>query len=222
MLRIIILIVFSVTFGWIITSFRSRPDGLKEAWHWFSQNCKTLVSDLKRIKTIGMSEILKLVKKGVYILVLICFLILAITGFVPFLIFGEHMSGFTLMLHVAVSPVFAVCMAISALIWAHEHRFDERNWQWVKELILKRAMHQKNIPGMYDFLKKFFFWLSVLFSLSVSSVILLMYPIVGSAIQDFLLGFHRFGAMGVTVAIVMHTYSLIRSQFASVSEGSGH
>ena len=45
----------------------------------------------------------------VYLVALLCCLVLAITGFYPTLILGQHITGYLVMIHATFAPVFAVC-----------------------------------------------------------------------------------------------------------------
>ena len=208
MLRIISILVLVVTFGMIIWASRQRKDGSGAAWQWFRQQGKNFIQDLKNIKSFTK---ITTIKKNLYYLTLICFLILALSGLIPFLILGQPLSGFLLLLHVAVSPIFAILIVTSTLIWAHEHRFERQNGQWLKQLFQKSKRRSKAASQNTCSLK-ILFWLIVLFSMFLTTIVVSMYPLFGSVGQDFLLDFHKFSAVGITVVVVLHTFLLIRTK----------
>ena len=59
----------------------------------------------------------------VYLAVLFCFIVLAITGFYPTIILGQHITGYLVMVHATFAPIFAVCLAVLAVMWARRWRF---------------------------------------------------------------------------------------------------
>ena len=157
MLRFISIFIFLVLVFWLIQRFQSNHISLTNSKKWLS---------------LQINNKFRSFKNSVYIIAILCIVILAITGFIPFLILGKPLSGFTLLLHVTVSPFFAVCMVILTLSWAHYHRFKTENWQWIKLFVINRKTAQSDISGKNDFLKKLFFWLIIFFSLTVISIVL--------------------------------------------------
>ncbi|MHC4240638.1 MAG: hypothetical protein ACYSUC_12980, partial [Planctomycetota bacterium] len=57
-------------------------------------------------------------KKLLYLLAMLCVVVLAVTGFYPVLILGEHISGYLLMIHVTAGGVFAACLVLLAFTFA--------------------------------------------------------------------------------------------------------
>lgn len=212
MLRIISILIFLITFSLIVFAYRSRPNVFTDSWQWLRQEGNGIWKSLKNIKNLSFLDILKNFKKYLYIITILCVLILAITGFIPFLILGKPLSGFTLLLHVTVTPVFALCMVLNTFIWAHRHRFNKHNWQWIKQFITQRELSLKNTFGRNDFFEKCFFWLIILFSVIVESIVLSMFPIFGTVGQEFFLQLHKLGATLLTIFIIIHTLLILRIQ----------
>jgi hypothetical protein len=69
-------------------------------------------------------------------------LLLALTGFLPVLFLGGHLSGALLIIHVTVAPLFALCLSALALLWAHRLRFDEADWHFVLSASHRRSSTQ--------------------------------------------------------------------------------
>jgi hypothetical protein len=121
-------------------------------------------------------------------------ILLAISGFIPFLIFGKPLTGFILLFHVSVSPVFAVSMTIISLLWVKEHIFDSED----------------NI-GLQKY-RKMCFWFMILLTLVImGTIILSMYPIFGSQWQENLLNLHLFSTLLFVAAGVIYSYISIIS-----------
>ena len=61
------------------------------------------------------SSLLGALKKLCYLVAVLCFIVLGITGFYPLLVKGEHISGYSMMIHATFAPIFAICLAILAI-----------------------------------------------------------------------------------------------------------
>ncbi len=208
LLRIISYIILIGTFTWLYLIFKSNKSDLKSAWQWFVNELKALWSDIKNFKSLKWADWIKNFKKYLYLIAYLCFIVLALSGLIPYLL-GIHLTGYLLLIHVAVTPLFALCLVIIALIWAQEHRFNQKNWEWIKNnLFLKPGLQEPT--GKNDLLKKLFFWLFLVFGMFLTSIVLSMYPIFGSDGQKFLLDFHKFSAVIITAVVALHTCVLIQ------------
>jgi len=156
-------------------------------------------------------------RKLVYLLALLCFLVLAITSFYPVLVLRESIHGYWLMLHATFAPVFAICLAVLAVMWAGNCCFNKSDWPWLQR-ILERVTPVKRVgeepsnkcPGLGQ---KITFWLIIVLALPVIlSVVLSMFPFFGTDGQEFLLNLHRYSALLLALAAIVHTYLVIRTQ----------
>jgi len=220
MFRMVSIIAFLVVFGGICVhciasamakGYRWRPiDILKTLVHLFTlfflEQKLNLVSVLRRL---------------IYLLALLCFVVLVITGFYPVLVYGEHLSGFLLMLHATFAPVFAACLAVLVVFWADNCRFDKNYWPWLQRVLGREAVNKAGVKkyeprpsdGLGELLRKICFWLIILLALPVIlSVVLSMFPFFGTDGQEFLLNLHRYSALLLALAAIVHTYLVIRTQ----------
>lgn len=139
-------------------------------------------------------------RKLIYLLALICFLVLVITGFYPTVFLNQSISGYWLILHATFSPVFAVCLAVLAVMWAGNCTFGKDD---------RPAVRSRG----NELLRKICFWLIVILALPVIlSIVLSMFEIFGTQGQDFLLQLHRYSALLLALVIILHTYLTIRSR----------
>jgi cytochrome b subunit of formate dehydrogenase len=114
--------------------------------------------------------------------------------------------------HVTLAPIFAVCLTILTLFWAHHHRFNRNDWQRLVQWIRKEETAPSAQQANPDLWQKICFWLIVTFSVPVIvSIILSMYPLFGTAGQEFLLGLHGYTALFMLITAVLHTYLIISS-----------
>jgi cytochrome b subunit of formate dehydrogenase len=167
-------------------------------------------------KSIQKHSLVEIFRMLVYLLALFSFVVLALTSFYPVLILGEHISGYLLMLHATFAPVFAVCLAVLAVLWAGNCRFTAGDWPWFERIVSRitlaksgeKATHRKN-SGLGQ---KITFWLIVFLALPLAlSIVLSMFHIFGTHWQELLLGLHRYTALVFTVIVIVHTFLLIRS-----------
>ncbi|MHC4187910.1 MAG: hypothetical protein ACYSRQ_06930 [Planctomycetota bacterium] len=142
--------------------------------------------EIKQFKLISLETFKKL----------ICFVTffstftLIITGFFPQLILSRTISGYWLMLHVISATVFVCCLALTALMYAEQN------------LIKKPAV-----------LKAITFWLLLLLALPlILSIVLGMFPLFGTPVQEALIWKHRYCTLLFSVVAILHTYLTIRAK----------
>jgi len=162
-------------------------------------------------------SLLGIFKKLIYWVALICFVLLAITGFAQRLLLGEAISGFWLMLHATCAPVFAICLALLALMWAPRCVFRWGDWPWLEGLIRRiiRLQADAEQPAGEGFSlgQKITFWFVVVLALPlILSIVSSMFPLFGTHGQELLLNVHRYSALLLALAAIVHTYLMIRTE----------
>jgi cytochrome b subunit of formate dehydrogenase len=203
--------VLLITILGIILTYMIKPD--VESW-------KHPVRSVFRVLTLAFIEqkhsFAGAIRKLVYLFALFSFIILAITGFYPTLIKGEHISGWLIMIHATFAPVLAVCLAVIAVMWAGKCRLNNKDWPWFSRLVeqatLVRTQNDEadNNKGL---LQKIGFWLIVLLSLPlILSITLSMLPYFGTDWQEIFLFIHRYTALVFAIVVLIHTHLIIRAQ----------
>ena len=154
-----------------------------------------------------------ILRKLVYLLVMLCFVILVFTGFYSSLVLGGRLCGYLLMVHTTAAGIFAGCLAFLVLVWAHRYRFNEDDWPWLVSLIRREAAKKKILSGSSELVQKICFWLIAVLALPVIlSIILSMFAFFGTDAQEFLLNLHRYSALLLALAAIVHTYLIIRNE----------
>jgi cytochrome b subunit of formate dehydrogenase len=212
MFRTVSIIGFLVTFAAIALHHIASPSGLRGQW-WRPINIlKKLVYLLTLLFLEQRLSLLGKLKKLIYLLALLCFIVLAITGFYPAIVLGRHLSGYWLMLHVTFGGVFAACLAVLVLTWAHRYRFSEDDWPWLQSLVRRQAKNNF-LPESSDLARKLAFWLVALLALPVMlSVVLSMFPLFGTQGQRLLAETHRYSALLFALVAIVHTYLTTKTQ----------
>jgi cytochrome b subunit of formate dehydrogenase len=151
-----------------------------------------------------------------YLVAWLCLFVLAVTGFYPVLVLGEHISGYLVMVHATFAPVFAVCVAVLTVMWARNCRFTPGDWPWFERLVRRATLTQRagEKPGRRNTSlgQKVTFWLIVFLALPLGlSIVLSMFPLFGTHGQEFLLGLHRNTALVFAPIAVVHAILLLRS-----------
>jgi cytochrome b subunit of formate dehydrogenase len=141
---------------------------------------------------------------------------LAITGFYPTLILGQHITGYLVMIHATFAPVFAVCLAVLAVMWARCCRFTGGDWPWFERIVQRVTL--SNNPGdetarrSSGIGQKIAFWLIIFLALPlILSIVLSMFPLFGTHWQEILLSMHRYTALIFAMVAILHTYFIIRT-----------
>ena len=163
------------------------------------------------------SSILGVLKKLAYLVSLICFVVLALTGFWPLLVRGEHISGYLMMIHATFAPVFALCLAILAITWAGANRFTVEDCPWILRLLRRTTrLHvaAADKPGQCAVLwYKATFWLLIFLALPlILSIVISMFHILGTSWQYFTMAIHRWTGLVFAVVAILHTYLAIRTR----------
>ncbi len=161
------------------------------------------------------ASLLGALKKLAYLVSLICFLVLAITGFWPVLVHDEHISGYLMMIHATFAPVFALCLAILAVTWAGENRFTAEDCPWMQRLLRRTTrlavpVEERSTP--YAVLGyKATFWLLMFLALPlVLSIVVSMFHFLGTSWQHFAMAAHRWTALVFAIVAIVHTYLAVR------------
>jgi cytochrome b subunit of formate dehydrogenase len=154
-------------------------------------------------------------KKLVYLLAMLCFIVLAITGFYQRLILDEPISGYLMMIHATFAPIFAICLAALAVMWACANRFEKSDCPFVRRIL--RRVTRLRVPieaagcNITLVAQKIAFWIIIFLALLlILSIIISMFTFFGTAGQEFLLATHRWTALAFAVVAIVHTYLAIR------------
>ena len=165
-------------------------------------------------------SLLGALKKLCYLVAAFCFVVLGFTGFYPLLARGEHISGYLMMIHATLAPVFAICLAILAVTWASRFRFEKADCPWVQQIL--RRFTRLQLSAAQGSCKasaivwKATFWLIVALALPlILSIALSMLPLLGTDGQELLLAVHRWTAVVFAVIVIVHTYTAIRIRLAT-------
>jgi cytochrome b subunit of formate dehydrogenase len=151
-------------------------------------------------------------RKLVYLLALLCFVVLFVTGFYSKLIYGTTISGYWLMIHATFAPVFAICLAVLAVMWAYNCRLNKKYWPWLQK-ILQRETANQDIPHKHEFSQKICFWIIVGLAVPlILSIVLSMFRFFGTHWQELLADTHRYIAIVFVLAVVIHTYLMVLAQ----------
>ena len=155
-------------------------------------------------------------RKLVYLLALLSFVILGITGFYPTLVLGEHISGYLIMIHATFAPILAICLAILAVMWAGNCRINGKDWPWFQRIVERVTLHKSKESTSDNnscLLQKIAFWLIIFLALPLAlSIILSMLPYFGTYWQELFVLIHRYTALVFAVVVLIHTHLIIRSQ----------
>ena len=211
MYQTISIIAFAIVFAGMALNCIVRP--CKECWRHplrKSVHLLTLVFSAQKLSPVGV------LRKLVYLLALLCFVVLAVTGFYPTLVLGEHISGYLVMVHATFAPIFAVCLAVLAVMWAGRCRFVYSDWPWFERFVQRitsvkssseEAPSKSSGPG-----QKIAFWLIIFLALPlILSIVLSMFPLFGTHCQELLLSMHRCTALVFALVAIVHTYLVIRT-----------
>jgi len=195
----------------IVWAIRSQLIQVAEAKQALRQQSLDLAHNLRQWRALSTPALLHTLRRFFYLATLASALILALTGFLPVIVFGATVSNLALMLHLGLAPLFALGITALALFWAQRHRFDRNDWQSLQQWFKKEkpAARQEN-PNVWQ---KICFWLSLLLALPVIvSTVLMMYPLYGTTGQEWLLHLHGYAGLLLLAVVVLHTYLVLANK----------
>jgi len=212
MFQTISIVAFAMTVGCLALNCIISP--CKECWRHplrKSVHLLTLLFIEQKLSPMGV------LRKLVYLLALLCFVVLAVTGFYPTIILGEHISGYLVMVHATFAPIFAICLAVLAVMWARNCRFNHSDWPWFSRIVqrvtlVKSASEEAHYEST-GLGQKITFWLIIFLALPlILSIILSMFTLFGTYWQELLLGIHRYTALVFALVGIVHIYLVIRTK----------
>ena len=146
-------------------------------------------------------------RKLVYIVALLCFAVLLYTGFAPPIAMGVSLSGYMLMLHATAAPVFAVCVMVLVVMWAYQCRFTQQDFLPLLKLFKPETPWKESEKPALCFTQRVCFWAIAIITLPlILSIVLSMFPLFGTHIQEVLFQIHRYTALAVLTAVIVHLY----------------
>ena len=218
MFRIISIIGFVVTFVGIAVCCMAFPC-CKECGARPGQILRRLVHLFTLLLLEQKLSLLGVFKKLIYLLALLCFCVLAVNGFYAAVVLGKSVSGYWIMLQTTAGGVFAVCVAILAVMWARRHRFNEGDWPGLRRILeritLARNAGEEPLNRSGCLGQKITFWLLVVLALPlILSMVSSMFTLFGTYWQELLLEVHRYSALLFALAAIVHIYLVIRARMS--------
>jgi len=145
-------------------------------------------------------------RKLIFLLAILCFAVLVVTGFAPMIFIGKSITGWWLMIHATFAPIFAACIAALAVLWADKNRLDKNYWPWLNRA-LQRQPKSTTLPEKYELVIKISFWIILLLSLPmILSAIMGTFPLFGTCWQGYLLQIHRYSTLLLSLFAIIYLY----------------
>lgn len=232
MFRIVSIVAFAATIAGIILHGVALPLAKGRRWD-ANEILRKLVCLLTLLFLEQKLAPVRALRKLVYLLALLCLVVLAVTGFYPTLVLGEHISGYPVMVHATFAPVFAVCLAVLAVMWASRCRFTYSDWPWFQSIVQRVTLIRDPSPVTRDSLlsderratscstglgQKMTFWLLIFLALPlILSIVLSMLPLFGTHHQELLLASHGYVAMVFTIVAIVHIYLVIQIKMKDIT-----
>jgi len=212
MFQTISIVAFAITVGCMALNCIISP--CKECWRHPLRKIVHLFTLLFIEQKLSLVEVLR---KLVYLLALLCFVVLAVNGFYAALVLGKSISGYWIMLQTTAGGVFAVCLAVLAVMWARNCRFNQSDWPWfgriVQRVTLVKSTGEETQRKSSGLGQKIAFWLIIILALPlILSIILSMFTLFGTYWQELLLGIHRYTALVFALVGIVHIYLVIRTK----------
>ena len=169
----------------------------KELWLLTKQDFGENLINVWREKSVS---IFQKTKSAVAYICAILFLILFITSFPP-VVFGYHMSGLLMMLHVQAALLMSA--AIVFLVFLHSSG-SQLSLEKLSKLY-EDIKSQESLDS--QIMLRVLFWLNIVFMLpAMLSIILMLYPLFGTEGLEFLADVHRWSVLLLTISLIFVQY----------------
>ena len=155
---------------------------------------KDILSGLALAKSINLKDnnTFSIAREFLFSMSIVLFFIMAVSGFL-FPLLWQQMDGILLFTHVLIAPFFAVSVTLSVAFFANKLQFNSDDYKYL-------FAKTKSVKHIIEFWKKFSFWLfAVAAILNLGSIVLAMYPALGTSGQNWLLNIHRYSALALLV-----------------------
>jgi len=216
MFRILSIVVFIVSFVWIFKYLKKNKISFKDVLDYYLIELKNSFGNLKTIKSKSITEKFRSLRSIIYLVTILAFLVMLITGFLPLLFTGSNLTGILLMIHVSVAPLISITFAMLVILFAHSNRFDGDDI-----IISTEDEGTKKIVYKSSAYLKINFWLISIFSLpAMVSIILSMFPLFGTEGQINLLEIHRYSVLIISILVIFHVglLSVKSKQYLKISD----
>lgn len=211
MFRLISLISFAAVFGGIFLHHVLFPCGYEKRFAAGSIVRKKvhLFTLLFLEQSLGWAGRFR---KLAFLLGLLSFFVLAMTGFLP-LMLGGKLQGYLLMIHATFAPVFIACAAFIALTGAGQYAFKKADADAIpaKPLACKCGSDEGCWLTDTGVGAKAGFWVLLVLTLPVTlTMVLSMLPLFGPEGQEFLFHAHRWFTLIFALTAIIELYMLVR------------
>jgi ABC-type multidrug transport system fused ATPase/permease subunit len=195
MYRPLSIIIITASLVWLFGFLKKNQLSFDGVVNNFWNELTNSSGKLKEQKSKNWESKLLFYKRYFYLSTLFLFLLMAISAFIPVLI-GSNLSDIFLLTHVTVAPLFSVLLAISIVLFAHSNKFSKNDFE------IRDGQESKlNLKGYL----KVIFWLFALFSVSAMlSIVLSMFPILGTEGQVLLLDVHKYSTLLLLLLVIFH------------------
>jgi cytochrome b subunit of formate dehydrogenase len=187
MFRVLVTLIIITLSVWLYKTLQRTGN----TWNLLKQELQVW----KEYKGIEWTEISERLRRGSILSTLVFLLILAVSAYLHILIAGSPLSGWLLILHVTVAPLFTLSLLFTILLYAHKLRFNRQDLQSLLQIIDNRKMAVNQIRD-FLFWGKIHFWLFMLMSIpAIFSILLQLFPLFDSDGMEFLIQVHRYGTL---------------------------
>lgn len=148
-------------------------------------------------------------EKLVYLVTLLCVMDLGVTAFYSVIRFGA-LEGWWLLAHMVGSGGLILMLPLLALTWARASRFGRGPVGAPQPTVTADQAAASSSASRFHWLAKLTYWIILASGLvTVSTMLLSMLPLFGTEVLRRLLDVHRYSALLLVVATLLHVYSVL-------------
>lgn len=144
------------------------------------------------------------IERYLFVLTVLVFLALAVTGMAPGVLWAGRLEGYLLMMHVGSGGAFMALLALLALRWAEDCRFKSHDARWWQGC----CGGEEPLPaGRFDAGQKLAFWaVLALGTVTILTMMVSMLPVFGPEGLETLRDVHRYCGLVFVLIAYLHCY----------------
>ncbi len=205
-----IFVIIAVVY--IANSWRSAS-GLGSVWQTISSEWQATWRDILSIGSGKLRRDPAALKQFCKRLGWFSFGLLAITGFLPVIFLGQHLSGYPLLIHMFAAPVLLVTATLYLVMSARSNELSESDWQDLsppqKDAAASSTLQLFESPAW----RKIWYWVAViLFIPAIVSIALGMYDMFGTEGQEMVLTVHGYTTLALTALAILLGAAVLRKR----------
>lgn len=195
--RVVSILLITASIVFIFKKLKTYKITPNIVWQFIKEDFKENLVVAWRINSGSLFQKAKSITAHIFA---VLFIILFVTGFLP-VVFGFHMSGLFMMVHVQAALLMSICLIGLVFFFSNSRQLSLEEIQ-----ILVKDYKQNKMLEPRIMLKVLYWKIIALVLPAMLSIILMLYPLFGTDGLEFLADVHRWSVLLLTICVIFVQY----------------